>query len=34
MATMNKTASGIARTFAFFGFAVAYAPILCRLRRF
>ena len=27
-------ASGIAWTFAFFGFAVAYAPLLCRARRF
>jgi uncharacterized protein involved in response to NO len=28
------TVSGIAWTFAFFGFAVAYAPLLCRLRKF
>ncbi|MDP3691516.1 NnrS family protein [Bradyrhizobium sp.] len=28
------TASGIAWTFAFFGFAVAYAPLLCRATRF
>lgn len=27
-------ASGIAWTFAFFGFAVAYAPLLCRTRKF
>jgi uncharacterized protein involved in response to NO len=28
------TVSGIAWTFAFFGFAVAYAPLLCRIRKF
>ena len=28
------TVSGIAWTFAFFGFAFAYAPLLCRARRF
>ncbi len=28
------TVSGVAWTFAFFGFAVAYAPLLCRLRKF
>lgn len=27
-------ASGIAWTFAFFGFAIAYAPLLCRVRKF
>mgnify|MGYP000344211997 FL=1 len=27
------TASGIAWMFAFFGFAVAYAPLLCRAKR-
>jgi uncharacterized protein involved in response to NO len=26
--------AGIAWTFAFFGFAVAYAPLLCRTRKF